>query len=184
MMMRTAASCVVILLAAGCATTTPTQYYTLDMQARAEADPQVNLVLDRLTLAESIADGRLPIQTSPTEMTYYASAHWINSVDELVAEKLEAELGPVVPGRRTLDMTGHLHAFQQNDIAGDGAEAYVKLALEFREAGASRYSDPLLDKVYEHRAPAMTADANAVVLALSQCIEAIAAEIAEDTAAL
>lgn len=174
----------VLLLAAGCATSTPTDYYTLDMRAAGATSPAVNLVVDRLTLAEAIADGRLPIRTSPTEMTYYASAHWVNSVDELVREKLAAEFGPMDPSRKSLALMGHLHAFGQIDRPDGGADAHVKLALSVREAGASRYADPLLEKIYEARVPAETADANSVVIALSRCMEAIATEIARDTAQL
>lgn len=173
-----------VTLSVSACSTIPTQYYMIDMQPSGGAQPAVNLALDRLNLAEAIADGRLAIKTSPTELTYYAGAHWANSVDELVREKLAAEFGPQVSGRKSIAISGHLHAFEQIDRPDGSAEAHVKMAVAFREKRSSRYADPLLEKVYEHSVPAQTADARGVVSALTICLEEIAAEMIRDSATL
>jgi ABC-type uncharacterized transport system auxiliary subunit len=61
---------------------------------------------------------------------------------------------------------------------------HVKLDLAFHSEDASRYDKPLFEKVYEARRPAGSAGPGAVVRALSQALEQLAAEIVTDAGTL
>ena len=170
-------------LLAGCASTTPSRYYTLDMTASGAAASAVNLYVDRIRAAEALTRKTILIKKSPTEIEYYALDEWAASVNELVTEKLVAEFGPKQDGRKSIGLSGTILAFEQIDLP-DGVEAHVKLALTFRAEGTARYEEPLLEKNYEARMPAAESSAPAVVRALSACLEQIAADVAADAGAL
>lgn len=176
---------VAVLLAAvtGCFSTPTPRYYTLDMRPSGETRPPVRLVVDRLRPSEALAREGILIQTSPTQIEYYAADQWAANLGELVTHKLEAEFADPADASRTVVVTGSILDFEQVDVPG-GAEGYVRLALEFRDAGAGRYDPPLLEKTYEARVPAEAAAAEAVVRALSQGLKDVAAAIAKDAAAL
>jgi ABC-type uncharacterized transport system auxiliary subunit len=180
--MKTKALYLLILaMIAGCASVTPMRYYTLDMTPSAEANPTLNLTVDRMRTAESLARKDIQIAITPTEIEYYAADQWAANLSELVREKLAAEFGPALEDRRTLLLSGLILSFGQVDLPAGGAEGHVRLRLEFSE---ERYQPALLEKVYEARVPADTPSAPAVVHALSRCLEIIAAQIAEDAAEL
>jgi hypothetical protein len=50
-----------------------------------------------------------------------------------------------------------------------------------REPGASIYAAPLFERTYEVHVPASSPEPNAVVLALGNCLEQIAVQLASDT---
>lgn len=180
--MKTNAVCLLMLtLLAGCASVTPMRYYTLDMAPSSQVHPTMNLTVDRMRTAESLARKDIQIAITPTEIEYYAADQWAANLSELVREKLAAEFGPPVDERRTLLLSGLILSFGQVDLPGGDAEGHVKIRIEFNE---ERYAPPLLEKIYEARTPAESATAPAVVRALSRCLEIIAAQIAEDAAKL
>jgi uncharacterized lipoprotein YmbA len=170
-------------LLAGCAST-PAKYYTLDMRPSGGAAAAVNITVDHIRVSDALAGKNIYIQQSPTEVTFYAAEQWTAPIDDLVREKLQAEFGDPQPGRRSLALSGTIMAFSQVDVDATTAEATVRLQAALREAGASRYEKPLLDRTYTATQRAAAPTAAEVVIALSRCIEALAAEIARDAAAL
>lgn len=172
-----------VAAAAGCMSAPPPRYYTLDMRASGGVKPAIRIVVDRLQPAEALVRQEIMIQTTPTQVEYYAADQWAASVSELVSRKLEAEFGAPGDGARTVLLSGSILDFEQVDVPG-GAEGYVKLAAAFHNGGGSRYDTPLLEKAYEARVPADAPTAEAVVRALSQALAGIAAEIARDADAL
>jgi len=170
-------------LSAGCASVSPT-YYTLDMtpSGTVEKGPH-HLVAAYFTVGEALTSRQIMIKKSPVEVEYYAASEWAAGLDKLVSEKLQAEWGGRAGQERALDVSGVIQAFEQIDMP-DGADAHVRLAIAIRNAGESRYSVPLLEKVYHCRTSAAAATSLAVVEALNQCLEQIAAEIAADAAGL
>ena len=170
---------VLALLCAGCLSGPPPRFYTLDMRPSGRAQAPVNLEFDRLRPAEALDREGILIQTSPTRIEYYAADQWAANLGELVTQKLEAEFAHENDAERTLVVTGTILDFGQVDLP-NGAEAHVRLALEFREPGASRYDPPLLDKTYEARISAESPSPAAVVEALSRGLEDIAVAVATD----
>lgn len=169
------------LLAFGCLSTPDTRFYTLNMAPSGGTQPgSVHLDIVRVQTLESLARAEILIQTSPTQIEYYAEDTWSASLQELIAEKLRAELGEKKPGQQSVDLTLKVQAFQQVDIA-NGAEAWAKLTAEVRTPGASMYAVPLFERTYEAHVPASAPEPNAIVLALGICLEQIAAQLATDT---
>jgi uncharacterized lipoprotein YmbA len=168
---------------AACATTPNPRYYTLDMRPSGKVHPAVNLRIDRLRESEPLARKDILIQRGPTQLEYYALDQWAAAVPEQVGRKLAVEFGPVADNAPTFTLTGLIENFEQVDVPS-GAEAYVRLTIEYRANGESRYSDPLKKKTYDVRLQAAKPGPLAVVDALSRCLETIAADIAADAAAL
>jgi len=173
--------CLFILPA--CLSTPDARFYTLDMAPSGAAKPGVHLEIVRVQTLESLSRAEILIQTSPTQLEYYAEDTWSASLQELVGEKMRAELGEKTEGQASFDLTVHLQAFQQVDTPS-GAEAWAKLSAEVREPGASLHAAPLFERTYEARIPAASAEPNAVVLTLGKCLEEITAKLAADTQAL
>jgi uncharacterized lipoprotein YmbA len=171
------------LLLVGCASTPKINYFTLAMESSGKAQPTVNLQVERLRTTEALGRSQILISKSPTEIEYYASDHWAGSVAELVQQKLSVEFGPPVEGKRKLSISGIVFAFGQVDVAG-GAEGRVKLHIEVRDPEKRRFEKPLLEKTYEVSRAASKSGSAAVVVALSQGVEQIAAEIAADASSL
>ncbi len=170
---------VLILAVAACAGRTEIDYFTLDMSPSTELDPAYNLQIDRLRPTEPLTRKEILIKKSPTQIEYWSSAHWAADVGELVTEKLAVEFGPRKEGQEALTLKGTILAFEQVDVPG-GAEASIKIDLELRKIGGSRYDEPFLSRVYEVRLPAEAATPDAVVNALSKGLEGIAREIVGD----
>jgi len=168
------------LCLSACVSAPDTRFYTLDMNPSGTAKPGVHLNIVRVETLEPLAHAEILIQTSPTQIEYYAEDAWSASLQEIVKEKLRTELGEKQPGQSAFDLCVKVQAFQQVDTP-TGAEAWAKLIAEVREEGASLYATPLFEYTYEARIPAATPEANAVVLALGDCLEQIAAQLATDT---
>lgn len=177
------ASTVVAAVLAGCVSAPELDYYTLDARPSGSTETAVNIEVETLVASEALAGRRIYIQTSPTRVDFYATDRWAAGVGELVQQKLTVELGDAVPGRRTLALSGTVLDFGQVDVPA-GSTALVRLAVEIRDAEGRRYHPPLLAKTYTASAPADGPGADAVVTALSRCVERIAAEIAADAASL
>jgi len=146
------------------------------MRPSGGASTQYNIDVDRLRPAEALTRTDILIEKSPTEIEYYARDRWAAGLSELVAEKLESELGPDLDGRATIVISGKILAFGQ----ADGAGAHIKLDVELRREDASRHDKALFEKTYEKSLPAGGNGPSAVVRALSRGLEMIAREIADD----
>ncbi len=170
-----------LLCCSGCLSTPEARYYTLDMQSSGKAaTTMVNLEVERIQVTEALARTDILIKKSATEIEYYALDRWAARLDELLAEKLQAEFGPTEAKRDTYLVRGKLLACEQVDTPA-GAMAHVKLALVVQK---DRNEVPVLKKVYEAHKTADAATAAAVVRALSVCVEDIAATLVEDIQAL
>jgi len=174
---------VVLCVLSACASAPKIDYYTLGMESSGQTQPDVNLVVERLRTTEALARSQIMISASATQVEYYATDQWAGSVGETVQQKLAAEFGPLVEGRRTLTLSGTVLACEQVDVAG-GAEARMKLGIVIRDPEKPRYEAPLLEKNYEARRSVPEPSSAAVVKGLSQCAERIAAEIAADVSTL
>jgi uncharacterized lipoprotein YmbA len=171
-----------ILGAAGCTSTPAPRYYTLDMTPSTQHERPCNIVVDRLRPAESLVRTDILIHKTPTQVEYYALDRWAASLGELIAHKLNAEFGPIDEQHKTILLTGEILAFEQVDVPG-GAQAHIQIQLEAREEGASRHEKPLCVRMYHKTLPAKSPAPEAVVQALSEGLEQIAAEICEGAAA-
>jgi uncharacterized lipoprotein YmbA len=174
---------VVLCVLCACASAPKIDYYTLGMESSGQTQPAVNLVVERLQTTEALARSQIMISASATRVEYYANDQWAGSVGETVQQKLAAEFGPPVEGRRTLTVSGMVLACEQADVAG-GAEARMKLGIVIRDPAKPRYEAPLLEKTYEASRSLSEPSSAAVVKGLSQCTEQIAAEIATDASTL
>ncbi|MCX5758733.1 MAG: ABC-type transport auxiliary lipoprotein family protein [Candidatus Hydrogenedentes bacterium] len=171
------------VLLAGCASRPPARYYTLDMRPSGHVTTAVNLRIERLRECEALGRKDILVRKNPTQIEYYALDQWVAAPGEMVSQKLESEFGQPQVGRKTIVVTGMILEFGQVDVSG-GAEADIRLALEFRSDSANRYDEPLLKKAYEVKKPASARTPAAVVQSLSDCLEDIAVQIAGDAAAL
>jgi len=170
------------LLLQSCAST-PASYYTLDLRPSAGAPNTATVSVGHVSLADTLAGGRMPVRTSPTQLDFYAAAQWAGNLAELVSEKFAAELGPAT-AEDALLADIRLLAFEQQDLAEAQAQAYAKAQVQFRTGVMSRYENALLTRVYEASAPMATMDAPGLAEALSRCAEDIARRIAADAAAV
>lgn len=169
----------IVPFAGGCAHTPEPRYYTLNMTPSGTVHPDCNIEVDRLRPHDALTRTDILVKKSSTQIEYYALDRWAASLSELVPEKLQAEFGDPDPQRKTIVVSGTILAFEQVDRS-DGADAHIKLELDLRNAGASRYDTPLLRKQYEATLSAGAAEPASVVEALSKGLEEIAAEIAAD----
>ena len=172
-----------LCLLSACASAPKIDYYTLDMEPSGEARTAVNLTIDRVRATDALSRSEILVQASPTRIEYYASDRWVGGVAELVEQKLRAEFGSAVEGRRSLAVAATVLACEQVDVA-NGAVARMKLSVTVRDPALKRYQEALLEKTYEASLPASQPTAGAVVEALSECAERIAAEIADDASKL
>ena len=168
---------------AACASAPEIRYYTLDMEPSGQVAPTVNLVVDQVRTTDALSRTQIMIQSSPTRIEYYAADRWVGAPSELVRQKLTAEFGQPVDGRRTLVVSANVLSAEQVDVDG-GAEARMRLSVTIRDASLKRYLPPLLERTYEASRPASQATAGAVVEALSICAEEIARAIVSDTSAM
>lgn len=173
---------------AGCATKAPEpRYFTLDMRPSGSVKAAFSMKVDRIAVAEHLERANMAVRPEPTRIEYYALDRWAAGLDELVAEKLETELGPPEADKPVLVALGDLAAFEIVEYGGAGAKApavVIKLELALRSEAASRYAEPLFDKEYRLRVPMDAAAPNAAALAFSRGIEQLAAEVAADVGAL
>jgi uncharacterized lipoprotein YmbA len=175
--------CLALVALSACASTPKVDYYTLAMEPSGRVGTDHNLVVESMRTTEALSRSQIMIQTSATEIEYYATAHWAGSIGELVEQKLTIEFGQAREGRRTLTLSGTVLACEQVDVAG-GAEARMRMRVVIRDPGEKAYKDPVRDSIYAATRPASAATPGAVVQALSKCAEDIAVAIAEDLSAL
>lgn len=168
---------------AGCASAPELDYYTLSVERSGEARPSLNLEVERLATTGVLAGDRILIRASPTRIEHFETARWAGGLGELVQQKLATELGPESPGRRTVTVSGTVLACGQLDGPA-GPLAEVRLEIELRDPNLRRFDAPLLRRSYEATTPVAGAGVEALVEALSQSVEEIAAGIAADAAAL
>jgi uncharacterized lipoprotein YmbA len=173
----------VVCALTACASAPKISYYTLAMDPSGAVKPAVNLVLEGVRTTDALGRSQIMIQATPTRIEYYATAQWAGDLAELVRQKLLAEFGPAVEGRRTLALSATVLSCEQVDVAG-GAVARMQLRVIFRDPAEMHFQRPLLEKTYEASRPVDSATAGAVVAELSRCAEKIAGEIAADAAVL
>ena len=174
---------VALCVLCACASAPKIDYYTLGMESSGQIDSAINLSVERLRTTEALGRSQIMVFASPTRIDYYATDHWAGSVGELVQQKLAAEFGPPVDGRKTLVVAGKVLACEQVDGPG-GVKARVKLEIVVRDAGVARYQPPLLEKSYASSRSVSGSNPGSVVQELSRCVEEIAAEIAADASTL
>jgi uncharacterized lipoprotein YmbA len=172
-----------LCLLTACASVPKINYYTLDMEPSGGIGSTVNLTVEQVRTTDALSRSEILVQASPTRIEYYATDQWVGGVAELVGQKLQAEFGSAVEGRRTLAVAVMVLACEQVDGSG-GAVARMKLSVTIRDPAEKRYKDALLEKTYEASLLASHSTAGAVVEALSVCAERLAAEIAADAATL
>ena len=166
-----------------CASAPKIDYYTLGMDPSGRVDGPVNFTVERLSSTQALGRSQIMVLASPTRIDYYATDHWAGSVGELVQQKLAAEFGPPVDGRKTLVVSGKVLACEQVDRPG-GTDARVKLEIVVRDAEVPRYQPPLVEKAYSSTRSVSGPHPDSVVEELSRCVEEIAAEIAADVSRL
>lgn len=174
---------VLLVFAAGCASSPNLDYYTIDMTPSERVSTDLNLKVDRISTSEKLDRTQIVILQSPTRIDYYSNERWAASVGEMVETKFAAEFGPAVDGRRSLIVSGTVVALEQVD-SSSGPLALARLEIVIRDGGAKRFETPLLEKTYEVSRSADSNSVDAVVQALSRALEAIAADIADDAAGL
>lgn len=173
----------VLILTCACASAPKINYYSLGVESSGDARSAVNLKVERLRTSEALGRSQIMIRASETRIEYYAVDQWAGGVGELVQQKLAAEFGPAIEGRRTLKVSGLVVACEQVDGPA-GSEARVTLDIAIRDAGEARYKPPLLERFYEARLAVASPGAEAVADALSRCVAEIARKIAADVANL
>lgn len=166
-----------------CASAPKIDYYTLGMESSGDIDTSVNISVERLRTTEALGRSQIMVLESPTRVDYYATDHWAGSVGEMVQQKLTAEFGSPVAGRKDLVVSGKVLACEQVDGPG-GVVARVKLEIVARDAEVPRYQPPLIEKSYSSSRPVSGPNPGSVVKELSRCVEEIAAEIAADVSSL
>ena len=171
----------VLCVCCACASAPKINYYSLGMESSGEVEMAVNLKVERLRTTEALGRSQLMVRSTATRVEYYAVDQWAGGIGELVQQKLAAEFGPPVEGRKTLAVSGLVVACEQVDGPG-GSEARVQLEIVIREAAEARYRPPLLEKTYQASRSVARSNAESVVDALSRCVAEIASEIAADVA--
>ena len=146
----------------GCASAPKIDYYTLGMESSGRSDPAVNVSVERFRTTEALSRSQIMVLASPTRVEYYATDHWAGSIGELVQQKLAAEFGAPVVGKRTVIVSGMVLACEQVDGAS-GVEARVRLDVTVRDAELPRYQPPLLEKSYSAVRPVATASAGSLL---------------------
>jgi uncharacterized lipoprotein YmbA len=166
-----------------CASAPKIDYYTLGMDSSGRSDPTVNLSVDRFRTTEALGRSQIMALASSTRVEYYASDQWAGSVGEQVQQKLAAEFGTLVDGRKTLIVSGKVLACEQVDRSS-GVEARVRLEIIIRDSDQPRYQPPLIEKTYSSSRPVGGKNPGSLVEELSRCVEDMAAEISEDVSSL
>ncbi|MEJ2582844.1 MAG: ABC-type transport auxiliary lipoprotein family protein [Acidobacteriota bacterium] len=173
----------VVCTLCACASAPKIEYYTLGSESTGRADAVANIAVERFKTTEALGRSQIMILASPTRIDYYATDHWAGSLGELVQQKLAAEFGAPVEGRKNVVVSGKVAACEQVDGAGY-IEARVRLEVVIRDAGVARYQEPLFEKTYQSRRRVDGSGTGGVVAELSRCVEDIAADIAVDISSL
>ena len=165
----------------GCLSVAENSYYTLDMRDSETVSTGFHVEVGRFVTSDALARPELLIQASPTRIEYYAIDQWASDLGEMVQEKLQVEFGEAESP--TYRIEGDILAFEQVDLDG-GADAHVRLRVRGYDATQRRASEPLLRRTYDEVVPASEATPEAVVSALSDGLERIAVQIANDLSTL
>jgi ABC-type uncharacterized transport system auxiliary subunit len=173
----------VLCVLCACASAPKIDYYTLGTDSSGRIDTPANLSVELLRTTGALGRSQIMVLESPTRVDYYATDHWVGSVGEMVQQKLAAEFGPRVEGRRDLVVSGKVVACEQVDGPG-GVSARVRLQISVRDPEIARYKPPVLEKTYESSRSVSGSNPESVVQELSRCVEEIAAEIAADVSTL
>lgn len=171
---------VVTTLVAGCISTQPPQYFTLNMTPSGRVQSDINFNIESVEVAEALQRESILIMASPTTIEYYAAEQWVAGLHELIRRKLENEFGERSDTAPTFGMALSVFSFEQLDT-DSGLQARASIGVEIRQLRQSRYTDALFEKTYTIVKPAQGDAVNAVVEALSLCLEDIACEIVKDT---
>jgi uncharacterized lipoprotein YmbA len=169
--------CIAALIAAGCASTPPARYLTLDMTP-SETAHDGGFQIVRIELSDALRRPELLAEAGPTEIEYYSNALWVSNLGELVEEKLIAELGA---GGDPLDQT-QLAIMVWNfgeDDTGDPRCGHVKMSVSAWPAGFSIREEPAWTDVFETCNPIAGDDVTDIANALSEGLEEIAREIVD-----
>jgi ABC-type uncharacterized transport system auxiliary subunit len=157
--------------------------FTLDMTPSGKVQCKHNVMFDRVQPNDSLTRADILIVRDETIVDRYPHDRWASGLAELVPEKLTAEFGHAVEGRRTVNIGGAISGFEQIENAGAGRAALVKLNLAFRWADSAS-DQPVFRRMYEAAAPIDGEGALAAVKALSRAVEEIAVRVAADIDAL
>lgn len=178
--MRLKSLCIVALLGiAGCSSTPPISYYSLDMTPSGRVSTNAAIHVETLRTTEALARTQIQIQASPTRIEYYATHEWAGGIGELVGRKLAVEFNGDPSGGPQLTLSGSVLECTQVDIP-QGAEARMAIAVTVRDSASPRYVTPLINKIFTSTKSVGRTGPDAVVQALSRCAEDIAVEIAEE----
>lgn len=189
-MRRTLVLALTTVALAACLSAPKLKYHTLDFTASGSIEPlPINIAIDQLRAAEPLRRDGIMIKKSRTEVEYYAEHLWAAALAEQVSQKLESEFAPIDPEKDTILIYGDIIAFEQVDDVG-GAKACLRIDLQFRPEGASRYEKPLLERSYSNDCAAEVGVAppgapvdetvGAVVQALSDRLRDFAPQIRAD----
>jgi uncharacterized lipoprotein YmbA len=169
-------SMMVLVTMVGCASVTPTRYYTLDMTPSGKVTPSGALHVDRVNLSQALSRKEILIKKSPTEVEYYAADQWVAGLDQLVAQKLNAEFGHAVSSDQTIiSLSIDVQAFEQIDTE-EGADAYLQIIVDALQNNRERTT---FTEVFEIRTTLTSQKPVDVVQALSDGLEEVAVKIAE-----
>lgn len=168
-----------IALSAGCMGTPNARYFTLDLSPSANHVTNWHIDVEQIRLSDALTRPALVVETGATELEYYNDARWASSLEELVNEKLRAELGSSGSVEHQFRMRGKILNFAENEVEAE-TRAHVRLYAEFWRESAPRFSPPDFQKSYEVYVSVDEDNLSAVAAALSRGLEQIAGEIRQD----
>jgi uncharacterized lipoprotein YmbA len=168
-----------IAFSAGCIGTPNSRYFTLDLAPSANHVTDWQVEVEQIRLSDALTRPALVVETGATELEYYNNARWASSLEELVNEKLRAELVSLGRVEHRLRMRGKLLNFAENEAEAE-TRAHVRLYAEFWRESAPRFSPPDFQKSYEAFVLVGEDNLSAIAAALSRGLEQIASEIRQD----
>jgi ABC-type uncharacterized transport system auxiliary subunit len=166
------------LLTTGCATT-PIRYLTLDMTPSGSIDEGASVQIDEIVLSDALRRPELLVQARKTEIEYYSDAHWVSSLSELVAEKLDAEFQSSSNAVDAVRLVIKLWQFSEDETV-DPRCGRVKLSVSAWIPGTSFRDEPDWSASYEACTPIEGEDVSDVAAALSDSLAVIALQINKD----
>jgi cholesterol transport system auxiliary component len=159
-------------------TLTATQTRPAERSRTAAASEAVTVVAP--TVPQELMTTRVPVRSSPTELSYLKNAQWVEMPStlfgRLLSETIAATTGRVVldpkqftfdPGRR---LTGQLQAF--------GLDATRNEAVAVYDAAMARGADRVETRRFEVRVPVAAIDPASARQALNDAANRLAAEVA------
>ena len=165
----------VALLAVSCASVPDFKYYTVDMTPSGSASGGPSVAIADVEVSQALIKSELLIHTSPTQIEYYATHRWAAPVREIVQDKLNVELGADFAAVPDHEVRLSVKRFGQVDTP-EGAAGHAVIVARYFDASG----DPIFQTTYTARQMAASGTAPAVVQALSECLEAIAGQMAAE----